>query len=71
MPDLSHITSTESAKRLGYTVQHVRRLIRQGQLQGFKLGRDWMVREESVDQYVARKANLHLPLTEQGDQLNG
>lgn len=56
------ISSREAAGLLGYTVQHVRRLIRQGTLDGFKLGRDWIVRRESVDEYLARRANLNLPL---------
>ncbi|MDT8370210.1 MAG: helix-turn-helix domain-containing protein [Longimicrobiales bacterium] len=55
------MTSIEAAHQLGYTVQHVRRLIRQGSLEGQKLGRDWVVDERSVERMLARRANLTLP----------
>ena len=56
------LSSLEAAARLGYTVQHVRRLIRQGSLVGSKLGRDWLVEETSVDRLLAQRANLSLSL---------
>lgn len=56
------IDSQEAAKRLGYTRQHVRRLIREGQLRARKLGRDWFVEADSVDGYIAALANHELPL---------
>ena len=62
------ISSSEAAKRLGYTVQHVRRLIRNGSLTGSKLGRDWLVDESSVNQLLAQRANLSLPLREDDPQ---
>lgn len=59
------LTSIEAAQQLGYTVQHVRRLIRQGILHGQKLGRDWIVDEQSVADMVERRENLALPFERQ------
>jgi len=58
------ITSAEAAERLGYTVQHVRRLIRQGTLEGEKMGRDWIVEARSVVNLLGKRENLSLPLGE-------
>lgn len=57
-----HITAQEAADRLEYTVQHVRRLLREGDLNGTKIGRDWIVVEGSVMDYATRRENLNLPL---------
>jgi excisionase family DNA binding protein len=57
------ISSSEAAHRLGYTVQHIRRLIKQGDLKGAKIGRDWVVEAPSVDGLLLRRENLDLPLT--------
>ena len=65
----SFISSAEAAGRLGYTVQHVRRLIRGGTLEGRKLGRDWLVVERSVSMLLERRENLPLPWEE--DAVNG
>lgn len=45
------ITTTEASEALGYTVQYTRLLVRQGYLQGTKVGRDWMIVRESVVEY--------------------
>ena len=62
MTFLEHLTTKDAAELLGYTVQHVRRLIREGRLQGRRLGRDWIVDKESVDRYVASRENFELPM---------
>lgn len=63
MTDL--ITSADAAEQLGYTVQHVRRLVRQGTLVGVKMGRDWVVEQSSVQDLLARRENLSLALEEE------
>jgi excisionase family DNA binding protein len=65
----SYITSSVAALRLGYTIQHVRRLIRQRKLEGFKLGRDWVVLSTSVDAWASRGEYLDLPLEQQAQAL--
>ena len=56
------LTTRDAADLLGYTVQHVRRLIREGRLLGSRFGRDWLVDKESVARYVAHRENLELPI---------
>jgi len=55
------VTSAEAARQLGYTIQHARRLINSGRLQGVKIGRDWMVLKSSVEALAAGSENLSLP----------
>ena len=45
------ITTQEAAENLGYTIQHTRLLIRRGQIEATKFGRDWLVVRESVVEY--------------------
>ena len=59
----SFLSSAEAADQLGFTVQHVRRLIKQGDLDGVKIGRDWVVNAASVVEFLQRRENLDLPLT--------
>ena len=47
-----YMTTSEASETLGYTIQHTRHLLREGQLQGSKMGRDWIVLRESVAEYV-------------------
>lgn len=54
------ISTAEAASRLGCTVQHVRLLIRKGEIEGEKLGRDWLADAASVASYTSgryRKTN--------------
>lgn len=62
MRDDEYATTHEAAEKLGYRVQHVRRLLHGGKLKGQKVGRDWVVVRESVDRYLASKDNFALPL---------
>ena len=59
----SFLSSAQAAELLGFTVQHVRRLIKQGELDGVKVGRDWVVNAQSVAEFLRRRENLELPLT--------
>lgn len=58
-----YISSEEAATRLGYTQQHVSRLARSGELAGKKMGRDWLILRESVDQRAATRENYTLQLS--------
>lgn len=53
VPDL--VTTQQAADVLNYSVQHTRLLIRQGRLQGEKIGRDWLIRRDSFDQFVRER----------------
>lgn len=49
------MTTSEASKALGYTIQHIRLLVRQGRLRGSKIGRDWMILRESVVDHLTRR----------------
>ena len=57
----------EAAKAIGFSVQHTRLLIRQGQLKGAKIGRDWIIARESLQMFVAqRNTTPMLPTRKRG-----
>src|SRR5690606_9169543 len=62
MQGADYITTDEAAALLGYTPQHVCRLVRSGALEGKKLGRDWIVLRESVRRRLESRVNYSLPL---------
>jgi excisionase family DNA binding protein len=59
MPDLNEFISTEeAAEKLGYHVEHIRRMMREGSIQGLKIGRTWLVRREALDSFMKRTAKM-------------
>jgi excisionase family DNA binding protein len=57
--DLSnYVTTQEAAKRLGFHVNHIRRMIREGDLAGKKLGNMWFITNESLDRYAQETAGF-------------
>ena len=59
MPDLAdYMTTQEAANKLGYHVEHVRRMLREGDLKGLKVGNMWFVHKPSVDRYIQANAGL-------------
>ena len=52
---MAYITSKEVAEKLGMSHSHMRLLIRQGEIKGIKIGRDWLVEDDSVDYKRKRK----------------
>ncbi len=59
MPDLADYMSTEeAARKLGFHIDHVRRLLREGDLEGIKVGITWLVSRKSVDAYIKRTEGL-------------
>ncbi len=59
MPDLSDFISTEeAAEKLKYHVEHVRRMMREGSIQGLKIGRTWLVQREALEGYMKRTAKM-------------
>jgi excisionase family DNA binding protein len=47
------ITTQEAAEIIGVTRNHVRHLIRHGELQAKRFGRAWMVSRKSAEAYAA------------------
>ncbi|MFQ5814186.1 MAG: helix-turn-helix domain-containing protein [Anaerolineae bacterium] len=61
------MTTSEASETLGYTIQHTRHLLREGRLQGAKIGRDWLILRESVAEYVTHMSTAPmLPATKRG-----
>jgi len=54
-PKLDDLISLEEAAKLsGLTADHLRRLVREGDLWGKKIGRNWVTTEQAVKEYLAR-----------------
>jgi excisionase family DNA binding protein len=55
--EVTMLSLEEVAYRLGVSVQTVRRLIENGELKGVRVGRQWRVRQEDLDDYVRRMSS--------------
>lgn len=51
------LTTVETAKRLGYTIQHTRLLIRQNRLPAQKVGRDWLILDDDLRLFKIARGN--------------
>ena len=59
MPDLRDFITTEDAAHiLNFHVEHVRRLLREGDLKGEKIGTAWLVLKKSVEEYQEQNKEL-------------
>ena len=55
-PGLDELISlSEAAELSGLSPDHVRRLVRQGDLWGVKIGRNWVTTARAVNEYLARE----------------
>lgn len=52
-PNRDYITTPEAARRSGLTRIYLAHLLRRGTLEGFHLGRDWLVYTDSLEQFLA------------------
>lgn len=48
-----YITTPEAARRSGLTRIYLAHLLRRGTLEGFHLGRDWLVYTDSLEHFLA------------------
>jgi excisionase family DNA binding protein len=48
------ITLSDAAQLSGLSSDHLRRLVRQGDLWGKKIGRNWVTTTAAVQEYIAR-----------------
>lgn len=46
------ISITEASKRSGLSASHLRKLVREGQIKGIKVGWSWLTTEEAVQEYL-------------------
>jgi excisionase family DNA binding protein len=51
--DRSYITTPQAAEQTGFSQTYLTRLLRNGTLEGFRLGRDWLIYTDSLDRYLA------------------
>jgi excisionase family DNA binding protein len=59
MPDLTdYMTTEEAAKALGFHIVHIRRMLREKDLEGKKVGQMWFVHKRSVSDYKKRTEGL-------------
>jgi excisionase family DNA binding protein len=52
------ITTRRAADLTGYTITHIRLLIRHGEIVGQKWGRDWQVNRDSLMSYLVKSKAL-------------
>jgi excisionase family DNA binding protein len=55
---VGYCTAEEAAKKLGFHIVHVRKMIREGDLTGKKVGQMWFVQEESIAEYKEKTRGL-------------
>ena len=48
------LSTTEAVEKSGLSRVHIQRLLRNGQLEGIKLGHDWLVFEDSLKTFIAQ-----------------
>ena len=53
MDGRSSITTPEAEARTGYSRTYLTRLLRNGTLEGFRLGRDWLIFSDSLERFLA------------------
>ncbi len=47
-----HIAVKAAAEFSGYSIQYLRRLLREGQLEGIKIGQVWLIKLTSLETYA-------------------
>ena len=51
--DRSYITTPQASEQTGFSKTYLTRLLRNGTLEGFRLGRDWLIYTDSLNRYLA------------------
>ncbi len=51
--DRSYLTTPQAAEQTGFSKTYLTRLLRNGTLEGFRLGRDWLIYTDSLERYLA------------------
>ncbi len=69
MPDLADfITTEEAAKKLGFHIESIRRMLRNKELDGLKMGHGWLVSRKSVDKYLKETDGMNKRDPRRGNQ---
>jgi len=48
-------TTAQLANATGLTQRYIRRLVKQGQIKGEKIARDWIVPDEEADRFIKQR----------------
>jgi excisionase family DNA binding protein len=48
-----YMTTPQAAQRSGLSKTYLTKLLRNGSLEGFRLGRDWLIYTESLERFLA------------------
>jgi excisionase family DNA binding protein len=57
-PRTEWVTTAEAVELTGYSPHHIRRLARNGQIEGIKMGREWLIHLDSLRAYTAAMKRL-------------
>lgn len=49
------ISVAEASKISGLSASHIRKLLRDGEVEGVKIGRDWSTTEEAIREYLKQE----------------
>src|SRR6185312_16694461 len=69
MQEFTFFTSSEVAEILKMHPQVIARKLQSGELEGYKLGKDWRVSKEQLLRYLERHSNQNPPETQQDKTL--
>lgn len=59
MPDLAEfMTTQEAAKKLGFHVKSIPKMVRDNILEGERFGKVWLVSRKSVDEYLKKTKGM-------------
>ena len=47
------ITTSQAAEQSGLSTTYLTQLLRKGTLEGFQLGREWLIYQDSLERYLA------------------
>ena len=49
----SYLTTPQASQRTGFSKTYLTQLLRKGSLEGFRLGRDWLIYTDSLERFLA------------------
>jgi excisionase family DNA binding protein len=62
----NYVTCAEAANTLGFSHDHVRKLINQGRLKAEKLGRNWIIEKKNLDKIHRQRFPRHKEKVDDG-----
>ena len=55
--EMNFYTTAEIAEKLGMNIQVIARKLQAGEIEGYKIGKDWRVEEEAIHRWLEKYAN--------------